>query len=209
MRASLFFAGLFLGIFYSLNSQAQFYITGMQQLPSVYPQPVTVLVDLALPASDCPYNALSLSLSGNTIIANATHCLGLLTAICNTTDTFTFSLPSPGQYTFQFNLAMGSGAVPCLPGFFPPQTDTLTIQYSEPAGIFKNYPDGISIHENRLHLSPDWDGAILQFFSTEGKMIFQSRVSDEFYFPSEIPGGLYLMRIQNNKKVFRGKYLIP
>jgi hypothetical protein len=209
MRASLFTAGLFLGMFYSLNSNAQFYITGMQQLPSVYPQPVSVLVDLAFPSSECLHNPLTLSINGNAITANATHCLGLLTAICYTTDTFTFSLPAPGQYLFQFNLSMGSGSVPCSPGFFPPQTDTLTIQYGQPSSVFNHDGDGITILQNRFQFSPDWYGAILEFFNLQGKLIFQTRVTDEFTIPSEMPGGLYLLRMQNNKKVFRGKYLIP
>lgn len=41
-----------------------------------------------------------ISINGNNITASATHCLGMLTVICTTTDTFKIDPLPAGNYTF-------------------------------------------------------------------------------------------------------------
>lgn len=72
--------------------------------------------DLQFPSSDCQLDFTNHTIVGNTIIANTQHCLGMLSAMCNATDTFML-LPLPvGSYTFDLTLTSGGVGPPCTPG---------------------------------------------------------------------------------------------
>jgi len=209
MRAKAFFQALFLGICFSVNLSAQLYITGMQQVPSVYPQPVTVLVDLALPAAGCPHNPLQVSLSGNTLFASSTHCLGFLTTICYTTDTFVLQLPSPGQYHFVYNLSLGAFPPPCIPGALPPQTDSLIINYPDPLSL-KEYlpPAEWNPSGNFLQLPDALKGATLEIFSLDGRLRHVSSSVTENQIPLRLTPGVYVLRAEKNNRYFHQKIVI-
>ena len=76
---------------------------------------IYIYADLAFSNSDCILEFNSQALSGNNIIADAHYCLGMLTAICYTTDTFKISPLNAGTYTFNFILSSGFG-IDCSPG---------------------------------------------------------------------------------------------
>ena len=61
---------------------------------------VYIYAELLFSSSNCPLDIKSYSISGNNIAASTQHCLGMLPAICNTTDTFKLNPLAEGTYTF-------------------------------------------------------------------------------------------------------------
>ena len=61
--------------------------------------------------------------------------MGMLTAICNTTDTFEFNPLSAGTYIFDLTLSSGFSGPPCTAGIVPDDYDTITFYVSPSVGI--------------------------------------------------------------------------
>jgi len=87
---------------------------------------VYVYAELAFTSSSCPLDIKSYSISGNNIVASTQHCLGMLTVICNTTDTFKLNPLAVGTYIFDLTLSSGFGGPPCTPGIVPNDYETIT-----------------------------------------------------------------------------------
>ena len=96
---------------------------------------VYVYAELAFTSSSCPLDIKSYSILGNNIVASTQHCLGMLTTICNTTDTFKLNPLALGAYIFDLTLSSGFGGPPCTPGVVPDDYDTITFNVSALVGI--------------------------------------------------------------------------
>ena len=105
---------------FSFNTRAQ--MSGSITNISCYPaNPTTndtiyLYVDCSFGSSSCDMFTSSHSVTGNTISASSLHCLGMLTAMCNTTDTFMILPLSVGTYIFNMTLSSGFGGPPCTAG---------------------------------------------------------------------------------------------
>ncbi len=105
---------------FSFNTRAQ--MSGSITNISCYPaNPTTndtiyLYVDCSFGSSSCNMLTSSHSVTGNTIFASSLHCLGMLTAMCNTTDTFMILPLSVGNYIFNMTLSSGFGGPPCTAG---------------------------------------------------------------------------------------------
>ena len=77
---------------------------------------IYLYVDCSFGSSSCNMLTSSHSVTGNTIFASSLHCLGMLTAMCNTTDTFMILPLSVGNYIFNMTLSSGFGGPPCTAG---------------------------------------------------------------------------------------------
>ncbi len=108
MKKLIFF---YLYIFLSFNLNAQGAITNISCSPAnpTVNDTIYFFVETQFPSSDCLLMNSSFSINGNSIIASAQHCLGMLTAICNTTDTFMILPLSVGTYIFNMTLSSGFG----------------------------------------------------------------------------------------------------
>ncbi len=117
MKKLLLLALIFI---FSFNIQAQ--MLGSITNISCYPaNPTTndtiyLYVDCSFGSSSCDMLTSSHSVTGNTIFASSLHCLGMLTAMCNTTDTFMILPLSVGNYIFNMTLSSGFGGPPCTAG---------------------------------------------------------------------------------------------
>ncbi|MFM7078453.1 MAG: LamG domain-containing protein, partial [Bacteroidota bacterium] len=67
-----------------------------------------------LPSSGCDNKNITISQQGSQININALHCMGLLTTICNVSDTVFLPPLSAGTYTLNFTLAGGFLPAPCV-----------------------------------------------------------------------------------------------
>ena len=65
---------------------------------------VYIYAELVFTSSSCPLDMKSHSVLGNNIVASTQHCLGMLTAMCNTTDTFKLNPLAVGTYTFDLTI---------------------------------------------------------------------------------------------------------
>ena len=117
MKKLLLLALIFI---FSFNARAQ--MSGSITNISCYPaNPTTndtiyLYVDCSFGSSSCNMLTSSHSVTGNTIFASSLHCLGMLTAMCNTTDTFMILPLSVGNYIFNMTLSSGFGGPPCTAG---------------------------------------------------------------------------------------------
>ena len=119
----------------SLFSQ-QNNITNITMEP-IYPDSddtIYVYIDLAFPTTSCVLDNSSVQLSGNDITASSQYCLGILTSICNTTDTIVIMpLPAAVNYNFNYFLSVGSLPLPCTPGVVP--NDSLSFDFGVEASV--------------------------------------------------------------------------
>ena len=92
--------------------------------------------ELFFTSSSCPLDMKSHSVLGNNIVASTQHCLGMLTAMCNTTDTFKLNPLAVGTYTFDLTLFSGFGGPPCMGGGIgPDDNDVITFNVVTSVGI--------------------------------------------------------------------------
>ena len=99
---------------------------------------VYIYAELLFTSSGCPLDMKSHSVLGNNIVASTQHCLGMLTAICNTTDTFKLNPLAVGTYIFDLILSSGFGGPPCTAGIVPNDYDTITF-YVSPSTSVEEY----------------------------------------------------------------------
>ena len=99
---------------------------------------VYIYAELAFGYSSCPLDVKSHIILGNNIVASTQHCLGMLTTICNTTDTFKLNPLAVGTYTFDLTLSSGAGGPPCTAGIVPNDYDTITF-YVSPSTSVEEY----------------------------------------------------------------------
>lgn len=67
-----------------------------------------------LPSSGCDDRTITISQQGSQININALHCMGLLTTICNVSDTVLIPPLPAGTYTLNFSLEGGFLPAPCV-----------------------------------------------------------------------------------------------
>ena len=96
---------------------------------------VYIYAELSFSSSSCPLDIQMHSIIGNNITASTQHCLGMLSAICNTTDTFKLNPLAVGTYIFDLTLSSGGGAPPCTPGIVPNDNDIITFNVINSVGI--------------------------------------------------------------------------
>ena len=97
---------------------------------------VYIYAELLFTSSDCSLDMKSHSVLGNNIVASTQHCLGMLTTICNTTDTFKLNPLAVGTYTFDLTLFSGFGGPPCMGGGIgPDDNDVITFNVVTSVGI--------------------------------------------------------------------------
>lgn len=96
---------------------------------------VSILVDVQFNYGGCEVDNQGFGTSGNTITAYAHHCIGLLTVICETTDTFEVGYLAAGSYTFDFSLSSGQGGPGCSPGIVIDDSDQIQFSVSNSVGV--------------------------------------------------------------------------
>jgi hypothetical protein len=105
-------------------------ITAMNIYPSnpTDQDSITVYIDLSFANSSCPLDNKGIQVIGTAISSFSHHCQGMLTATCNTTDTFNLAPLASGTYNIIHISTSGSGMVPCTPGIVIDDIDTLQFE---------------------------------------------------------------------------------
>ena len=96
---------------------------------------VYIYAELSFTSTGCPLDVKSYSITGNNIFASTQHCLGIATAICNTTDTFKLNPLIVGAYLFDLTLSSGGGVPPCTAGIVPNDNDIITFNVVPSVGV--------------------------------------------------------------------------
>ena len=207
MKIKFYNALLILLLISSVPLKAQW----IQSLTVVPPNPVAgspfmVLAECSFPAGNCDAHTQYMNINGNLITAGALHCLGVLTVICNHTDTFLINPLPAGNYTFHFQIDAGFGNVPCTPGIVPGPSDTINFTVFPAVGIDEAIPqDAVRLFPNppddyfmiRGVETSDFPVTIA-VFSPEGKLVKNELIknADEGIPSGDLPVGMYQVQLQ-------------
>jgi len=165
---------------------------------------IRFFVDLSFSSGSCDEHTKMHQLNGNIVEAYALHCLGMLTVICNYTDTFVVEPLPAGAYRFRFHVDVGGLPSPCTPGINPGPTDSTSFTVTPVTAV-----PHLNFFDNTIRLFPvpasefirfsnsSGNGVILRLFSVTGKLIIERKfnsVEDEIDI-SQLGEGMYFARI--------------
>ncbi len=153
---------------FNLKAQGAGTINGFSHTP-VNPttsDSITFYVEVTFNSGGCQPDTKGITVNGTSVNASALHCIGMLTVICNYTDTFSIGPQAAGNYNFNMALSSGAGLSPCSPGIVPDDTknysftvssltDSEVIKTHNPLKIFPNPATDFVYFEscnNFLHL---------------------------------------------------------
>lgn len=196
-----------------LGANAQGTITAISIQPAnpTVNDQIEILVDLQFPYSGCDADYQGHSLQGSTIIASAHHCVGMLAAICNTTDTFQIGQLPAGNYTFDMTLSSGFGGPGCSPGIVPDDSDQLQFTVSGSVGIIDPRTTELSVYPNPTSdfLKVGNTNASFRILSTDGKQVWQGTIPNSGVLDiRSLPIGLYVLEIGTEAAIGRASFSV-
>lgn len=163
---------------------------------------VEVYAEISFPSGGCELDDQNFSLSGTSITASAHHCVGLLTVICNNTDTFSIGQLPAGNYTFDLTLTSGAGEPDCTPGIVPDDNDQFQFTVSPSVGIDEvERLDGLAYPNpvvNVLNLKRPL-GQTALITDASGKRVAQIPSGRTQIDLSHLPSAIYVLHIGNSK----------
>ena len=207
MKTKIILLSVVLSSLFIIPAKSQ-WIQSLTVLPA-NPTPndtITLLAELSFPAGSCDNHTQSVSIVGNNIYANALHCLGVLTIICDYTDTFKVAPLQAGNYTFHFHVDAGALPAPCTPGINPGPSVSVTFVVSPTVGIsdpdkLSNaviYPNPAGDQFNIMGISESQYPVTVELFTTTGARISELVLNDLFLpvETAEIASGTYMVKIK-------------
>lgn len=214
---------LIFGILFSANTFAQGTILGFTIDP---PAPTTadivkIYAAVQFTSMSCDVDNQGHSTAGSNTSAYAHHCVGMLTAICNTIDTFNLGMLPAGSHLFDLTLTSGSGGPPCTPGIVPDDQRNTTFTVTLATGI-ANYDllNNVSIFPNPINTTATIQinetlkikNAELKIVDVMGRTVktISSIQSNEFTFDRDkLSDGIYFYElVQNGEVIGKGKLMI-
>ena len=163
---------------------------------------ITLYANVQFNYGGCAVDNQGLGLNGTDITAYAHHCIGALTVICATTDTFELGQLGAGAYTFDLTLTSGQGGPGCSPGIVPDDNDQFQFTVSPAVGIDEvenldgfAYPNPVVDVVNLKR--PLANTAIIT--DASGKRVAEVPSGNRQIDLSHLPNGIYLLHIGNSK----------
>lgn len=196
-----------------LGANAQGTITAISIQPAnpTINDEIEILVDLQFPYSGCDADYQAHGIQGSTIIASAHHCVGMLAAICNTTDTFQIGQLPAGNYTFDMTLSSGFGGPGCSPGIVPDDSDQLQFTVSGTVGILNPQTSTLSVYPNPTSdfLTVGNPNSTFQILSTDGNQVMQGAIPSSGVLDIQsLPNGLYVLEIETEATIGRTSFSV-
>jgi hypothetical protein len=173
---------------------------------------ITILADCSFSAGPCEQHSGGISINGNTIDSWSLHCLGMLTVICNHTDTFYIGTLSAGNYIFHFQLDKGYGEVACTPGIVagPDSSYSFTVlpatqsadDYQSEQHTFSVNPNPVSDYA-MIYIPPSQKNYPLKLTLMN---IYGQKIIERTFFPSDeisldmknYTAGIYFLKIASS-----------
>ena len=182
---------------------------------------VTVYVDLMFSSGGCDMDNQGNSTAGNTTTAYALHCVGMLTVMCDVTDTFDLGNLQAGNHTFNFTLSSGSGGPGCSPGIVPDDTDSFNFTVTQALGIedpenntkVTFYPNPMNeMATLKINESVDIENLRLEILDATGRvvMVKENIYSNEILIENKnLKFGIYFYRLtENDKLIATDKFVV-
>lgn len=129
---------------------AQGTVTGISVIPSnpSTTDDIQLHVDVQFSGGGCQVDNKNHSTNAFAVSAYAHHCVGLLTVICPTTDTFQLGQLPAGDYSVDFTLTSGFGGANCSPGIVPDDTEQFQFTVSTTVGLQELQAEADFIYPN-------------------------------------------------------------
>lgn len=174
---------------------------------------IRIIIECTFPNGSCEGSVTGTIQTGNTIYADAMHCMGMLTVICTDFDTVIIPPQSVGQYTFIYSLSAGQG-IPCTPGIVPDDIDTLVFDVDNSTGIIGVDDKLFSVISNsennsfRIH-NLTATGGILKIFSSDGKLVLsQTFEAGESEISRAVKAGIYIISAEISNRKYTSKVVV-
>ena len=205
-----FFTFQFL-LLWTLNSiQAQNKIDSLVVSPSnpTVNDSIKVIAYYTFTSSGCQLDAKSFSQAGNTINASSLHCIGMLSTICNSSDTFALNRMQAGNYSFKLSLSSGTligPSVTCTPGIIP--DDSTSINFSVRPLLTTStelqnkaisfYPNPV---QNRLYFKGLANQHTIRIANQLGQVVLKTTsISTQGLDVSKLEQGIYFIEVTANQ----------
>lgn len=157
---------------------------------------ILVITEYQFPSSPCLIDSKGATPVGFEIQAFSHYCLGPLTALCNTKDTFKINPLPEGDYTFLLSLSSGMGNVPCSPGIVIDDMDTLKFSVSVFSGVGEQQENVFFVYPNpatsQLNFSSPVNG-LSKIFNISGTEIKSIMPNTKQINVISFPPGIYLL----------------
>jgi hypothetical protein len=217
---------LLVAFLFSVSSYSQGTILGF----TVEPQSPTtidfvkVYVGLVFTSGGCNLDNKNHTTINNMTDAFAHHCLGPLTYICNTTDTFELGYLPTGTHKFRLGLTSGGFPGPCTPGVVQDDVDSTSFFVAVANGVIdvvkeeraiKIFPNpvqdviNIEVIDNKL-IDKDYNIIITDVLGNQVFVLSSVELKQEQHVINlqEYSQGIYFMAFyQNNRLVSTKKFL--
>ena len=120
--------------------RAQGAITSIEVIPAMptIADSVYLVGHFQFTSGGCDKQFFTASLLGNHVVASAQHCTGMLTYICDVSDTLNLGILPFGTYTVDLTLSSGAAPIPCTPGIVPDDNDSTSFNVIAPLSIAEN-----------------------------------------------------------------------
>ncbi len=179
---------------------AQGMISGFSVVPTnpTEADDIEIHVEVQFSSSDCQPDYQDHFINGSIIGASAHHCVGMLTAICNTTDTFQIGQLPAGTYTFDLTLTSGFGGPGCTPGFVPDDNDQFQFTVLGSVGIAEPTAAAPAVYPNPTTGMLFLNSPIVergQLTTLNGKMVLEMNTGTTEVNLSDLPAGVYILRV--------------
>lgn len=182
---------------------------------------VKVYVDIMFTSGSCDVDNQGHTTVDSITNASALHCVGMLTVICDTRDTFNLGYLDPGTHKFKFTLSSGFGGPGCSPGVAPDDRDSISFNVINILGTNELYKNNLV----RVFPNPMQANSILkidaslnliqpQLIITDalGKVVktISSVVNNTIFIErSQLNSGIYFYRLNDGSEIIAvGKLVI-
>jgi hypothetical protein len=174
---------------------------------------IYVYADLQFPNSSCEFFNSSQTITANNIEITTQHCTGMLTSICNITDTIKINPLPTGYYSLNLTLTsdINYGIVPCNGGNNADDLAALQFNVTDPLSVLNSniinytiWPNpsneqfNISLVNNIIGISN-----IKAFiYNVEGKLILEKHLTSNSNLSIALSNGLYFIQLKNSNNYF-------
>lgn len=163
----------------------------------------------------CAKQSFVASIFGTAVMAEAIHCLGMLTIICYESDTIDLGLLAAGVYSVDLSLYTGFGLTPCTTATLA-AADSRSFTVSSPTLIpalefdFKIVPNPTTKSVGFITINgEDFFGEPVRVFGSNGQLLKETIFSEHCILDIvELSAGLYFIQIGGKHKSVSSERLV-
>ena len=177
---------------------------------------IFVYADIQFPSSSCEYFNSFQSTSANTIEITTQHCIGMLTTLCNITDTIKINPLSTGSYSLNLKLTsdINYGFAPCNGGTNTEDSISVFFNVSAPLSFNEIEKIGFIINPNPsngtflISSKNNVNDLLASIYSFDGKLILEKKIKLNTNLSFNLVNGIYFLKLRSRNHVDIKKLII-